>query len=281
MKYESFKKLIPNYKVIFFDSYGVLKTYRGMIEGANDAIKYVKEQGILFKVLTNDASRSPAQLVEALHHIGLNEVEPADIVTSGMMAKDFLDNKRLQGKSVYLGTQNSAAYIFDQMDSGIHVRDYEESMLDDVGSLVFLDDEGYEWQECVNKVLNLLRKKVIPTIVANSDLIYPVAKNDVSIATGSIALLIEHVLHRRFIHFGKPDIPMYNYAYQEISEVETFQKRDILMVGDTLHTDILGGIKFGVDTALVCTGNTLKENVHVAVESTGIKPDYVCDSIAL
>ena len=31
------------------------------------------------------------------------------------------------------------------------------------------------------------------------------------------------------------------------------------MVGDTLHTDIIGGNKFGLDTVLVLSGNTLPE----------------------
>ncbi len=279
MKYESFHNLIPKYKVIFFDSYGVLKTYRGMIDGANDTLKSVKDQGILFKVLTNDASRSPEQMVESLRDIGLDQVSPSDIVTSGMMAKDFLDNKRLNGKSIYLGTKNSAEYIFNEPGSGISIRDYNVEDFDQIGSVVFLDDEGYEWEVGVNKIVNLLRRKVVPAIVANSDLIYPVSKMDVSIATGSIALLVEHILNRRFIHFGKPDSPMYHYAFQNLLESGSYSKKDVLMVGDTLHTDILGGIKFGVDTALVCTGNTTQENVHVAVESTGIKPDYICDSI--
>jgi ribonucleotide monophosphatase NagD (HAD superfamily) len=50
------------------------------------------------------------------------------------------------------------------------------------------------------------------------------------------------------------------------------------MVGDTLHTDILGGNKFGLDTALVLTGNTQKDEVVLKILSTGIIPTYVCES---
>jgi ribonucleotide monophosphatase NagD (HAD superfamily) len=54
---------------------------------------------------------------------------------------------------------------------------------------------------------------------------------------------------------------------------------DILMVGDTLHTDILGGNSFGIDTALVLSGNTQKESAENEIISSGIFPDYVCLSI--
>jgi ribonucleotide monophosphatase NagD (HAD superfamily) len=51
------------------------------------------------------------------------------------------------------------------------------------------------------------------------------------------------------------------------------------MVGDTLHTDILGGNKFGVSTVLVLSGNTSKRNYEVKINSSGIIPDYICSSI--
>ena len=53
----------------------------------------------------------------------------------------------------------------------------------------------------------------------------------------------------------------------------------ILMVGDTLHTDILGGNTYGVATALVLSGNTRPESAGTEIAASGIIPDYVCASI--
>ena len=58
-------------------------------------------------------------------------------------------------------------------------------------------------------------------------------------------------------------------------------KKDILMVGDTLQTDILGGNKFGLDTALVLTGNILPEDAETRIASSGIVPTYICQSAVI
>jgi HAD superfamily hydrolase (TIGR01450 family) len=141
-----------------------------------------------------------------------------------------------------------------------------------------LDDEGFDWNTDLTKTLNLLRKRNIPVIVANTDKTYPASKSRLSIAVGALAKMIEDTIGRQFIRFGKPDPQMFIFAYQHIKNYPNVSKRDILMVGDTLHTDILGGNKFGLDTALVLTGNTQAEDAEVRIRSTGIIPTYICVS---
>ena len=119
----------------------------------------------------------------------------------------------------------------------------------------------------------------MPVILANSDRFYPVSKYDVAVATGGIAKLVESMLGKKFLHFGKPDSQMFMYAYEQLVEHGPINKEDILMVGDTLQTDILGGNKFGVKTMLVLSGNTREENAESLIKSTGIIPDYICKSI--
>ena len=109
---------------------------------------------------------------------------------------------------------------------------------------------------------------------------YPVSNNDVAVATGGIAKLVESMLNRKFIHFGKPDSQMFMYAYERLNgELGSIDKKDILMVGDTLETDILGGNKFGVQTMLVLSGNTREDKAQLLIQSKGIIPDYICKSV--
>jgi len=279
MKKASFRSLIKNYKVIFLDSYGVVKNHRGLIAGVPEIINEIKSLGKPLRILTNDASRSAERQVNKFERQGLVGLKKEEIITSGMMAKMFLSNKITGGKIAYLGTTQAAAYIIEAKLEAIPVGQVNEKNIKEISAMVFLDDEGFDWNFDINATVNLLRKKNIPAIVANSDKIYPVAKNDVSIATGGIAKLVESILGREFIHFGKPDSQMFMHAFEQLQKVGKFKRKDILMVGDTLHTDILGGNKFGISTLLVLSGNTRSENFETKIQATGVIPDYVADSI--
>ena len=262
------------------DSYGVLKNHKGLIEGVEKTIKWIKSEEKSFKLLTNDASRSQEQQQQSLAKLGLTNIELGEIITSGMMAKHFLEHKITEGHIAYLGTENSAEYILQSGLEHIPVRDVDLDNLESISAFVFLDDEGFDWNTDIDKTVNILRKKTMPVILANSDKFYPVSKNDVAIATGGIAKLVESMLHRKFIHFGKPDSQMFMYAFKQLTEeIGAIDKKDILMVGDTLETDILGGNKFGVQTMLVLSGNTREENAQLLIQSKGIIPDYICKSI--
>jgi HAD superfamily hydrolase (TIGR01450 family) len=276
---QSFISIAQQFKAVFLDSYGVLKNYNGLIEGVQDTIEILRNQNIIIRVLTNDASRSQHQQMESFNKLGLHGIEEHEIITSGMMAKHFLQQKILSGKIAYLGTENSAHYILQSGLEHIPVSAVNLKQLDDITAFVFLDDEGFDWNTDINKTINLLRHKNLPVIVANSDKFYPVSKNDVAVATGGIAKLVENMLGKKFIHFGKPDTQMFIYAYDQLNAAGNFDKHEIMMVGDTLVTDILGGNKFGVKTTLVLSGNTSAEKAELEINATGIIPDYICDSI--
>ncbi|MEJ7827065.1 MAG: HAD-IIA family hydrolase [Segetibacter sp.] len=276
---QSFLSLAVRFKAVFLDSYGVIKNYNGLINGAQDTIDFLRKKGIAIRILTNDASRSQEQQAESFSKLGLKGIELHEIVTSGMMAKQFLQDKILSGKIGYLGTENSAYYILQSGLEHISVSDIDLLSIDDISAFVFLDDEGFDWNVDINKTVNLLRRKNIPVIVANSDKLYPVSKNDVAVATGGIAKLVENMLNKKFIHFGKPDSQMFMYAFDELNQFGSFSKNEILMVGDNLNTDILGGNKFGVKTTLVLSGNTSAKDAELQIHASGIIPDFVCPSI--
>lgn len=285
MKIEAtdFKTVIDQYKIIFFDAFGVLKNYHGLVPGIEKTFAYIEQQQKEYYIVTNDASRSPLQLAESYHKLGLHAITPDRIISSGMLAKEYLDMKVNNGIVAYLGTNNSAHYIDS---SGLHtlpVSAINYTNIDQVNALVLLDDEGFNWFDDLNKAVNILRKRTIPAIVANTDNTYPLSgNNEVAIAIGGIASMIESIVGKRFIRFGKPDSQLFMFAYDLIRWRIDITKKDILMVGDTLHTDIIGGNKFGLDTVLVLSGNTLPGDAEMRIRSTGIVPTYICsDAVVL
>ena len=278
---ENFKSIIDKYKVIFFDAFGVLKNYNGILPGIEKTFEYLEAQGKEYYIVTNDASRSPAQLAESYHKAGLDIISADKIVSSGMLTKEYLDLQVKDGIVAYLGTTQSAHYI---ESSGLHtlpVSEINSSNIDKVNALIFLDDEGFDWAKDLNKTVNLIRKRTIPVIVANTDRAYPLTITDVSIAIGGIAAMVESVVGKQFIRFGKPDSQMFMFAYELARAKMQVNKTEIVMVGDTLNTDILGGNKFGLDTVLVLSGNTLARDVDSRIIATGIAPTYICDSAVI
>ena len=278
MKTKEFKSIVTKYKTVFFDAFGVLKNHRGIIPGVDQTFDFLDNHGINYFILTNDSSRGPEGLAEGYISRGIKSITPDKIISSGMLARDWLSLKIKEGPVAYLGTRDSAHYIESAGLETLAIKDVDLEKTDHIKCLVFLDDEGFDWNQDINKVINLLRKRNMPVVVANTDVHYPVSKNDVAVAIGGISDLVEEVLGKKFIRFGKPDAQMFMFAYEKACEIKPLKRNEILMVGDTLYTDIIGGNKFGMDTALVLSGNTLPEMAQVRISSSGIIPNYVCES---
>lgn len=281
MKIKDFKSVLPKYEVVFFDAYGVLKNYNGLIPGMDNTIRHMIERSISFYILTNDASRSPEELASSYHLLGMKEITADKIISSGMLAREYLRYKVKKGTVAYLGTGKSAHYIETAGLQTLPIRQLDLDDVDEVNALVLLDDEGFDWKRDINRILNLLRKRNIPVIVANTDYVYPVTEEEVSIAIGGISEMVEMIIGKRFIKFGKPDSQMFMFAYERILEKRQISREKILMVGDTLKTDILGGNKFGIDTALVLSGNTLPDQASYLIRSTGIIPNYIFEDAVI
>ena len=281
METTDFSEVARRYKVLFFDAYGVLKNSRGILEGIDRTFDFLLESDIDFYIVTNDASRSPQRLAAAYIEQGLAMVDANRIISSGMLATEYLRLKVKTGSVAYLGTEASAHYLQEVGLDTLSIADVDLDQCEDINALVFLDDEGFDWNRDINKIVNLLRQRNIPAIVANTDRSYPVSSKEVAVAVGGVADMVEAITGRQFIKFGKPDAQMFIFAYDHSQRAQEVGKEQILMVGDTLTTDILGGNKFGIDTALVLSGNTLRESAAEQIHATGIIPDYICESAVI
>ena len=276
---KSFRSIVKNYKAVFFDAFGVLKNHQGLIPGIINTFEYLDRKEIKYYILTNDSSRSPEMLARWYQDRGVQQVTADKILSSGMVAMEYFKLKVSNGNSVaYLGTENSAHYIETAGLKTVAVKNIDLNNIDHIESFAFLDDEGFNWNEDINKAINLLRKKNMTVVVANTDINYPVNQNDVSIAVGSLADMVEKIIGKSFIRFGKPDAQMFLLAYERALQDIDVRRNEILMVGDTLHTDIMGGNKFGLDTVLVLSGNTLPEMAQIRISSSGIIPTFICES---
>ena len=75
--------------------------------------------------------------------------------------------------------------------------------------------------------------------------------------------------------YGKPFANIYDVVFQRLGDTD---RARVLMVGDSLHTDILGARAYGIASALVPGfGFFAGGNVEQAIERTGIAPDYLVE----
>jgi len=278
---ESFLEIARRYRVVFFDAYGVLKNSTGPIPGALDVVHELRSNGIACYVVSNDASRSPTQMVATYRHALHGQLIEADRnISSGMLASEYLAAKvKPGGRVAYLGKPDAAHYV---ESAGLVAVPLSACVgRDDLEALVFLDDEGFDWFRDVNLAVNLLRRLNIPVVVANADLTYPVRDGEVALAVGSLADMVQRAVAKTFVSFGKPDVQIFSFAYARVrAELPDISKRDVLMVGDTLHTDVLGANKFGLDTVLVLSGNTQQRSAETSIAASGIIPTYICESVS-
>ncbi len=168
MKTQDFRSVVTNYKAVFFDAFGVLKNHKGIIPGVENTFDFLDEKGIDYYVLTNDASRSPEQLARMYQNNGIPAITTDKVISSGMLAHDWLKLKIKSGRVAYLGTEQSAHYIESAGLKTMPISKLDLNDVDDITCLAFLDDEGFDWNNDINKVINLLRKKNMSVIVANT-----------------------------------------------------------------------------------------------------------------
>jgi HAD superfamily hydrolase (TIGR01450 family) len=245
--------LIARYDVLLFDAYGVLVHAAGAMRGAPALIRRLNDMGKAYCVVTNDASKLPSTAAARYARFGL--AVPADrIVTSGELLQGYFAEHRLTGAAcAVLGTRDSVRYV--ELAGGRLVAPDA-----DFDVLVIGDETGYPFLEAVDQALTALFHRLdagrpVHLLLPNPDLIYPRGARSFGITAGSIALMLEAALQRRFgaqaprfVRLGKPAAHLYEAAIARSAGGRA------VMIGDQLETDIAGAVAAGIDSALVTTG---------------------------
>ena len=156
---ESFAALARRYRVVFFDAYGVLKKSSGIIEGIPTVLDGLRSSGVEFFVITNDASKSPEKMSRSYAHPEFGDLVPPErIISSGMLAGEFLKDKVRTGTVAFLGKPDSAHYIEAAGLQAVPMSGVEDP--GQVRALLLMDDEGFDWFNDINAALNLLKKSI-------------------------------------------------------------------------------------------------------------------------
>ena len=121
-----------------------------------------------------------------------------------------------------------------------------------------------------------LRDNMRPVFIGNPDVTAPLTDSFSAEPAYWIARVMQN-LPVQPVWFGKPHHLAFELAYNQLCKRagKRVKKSRIAMVGDSLHTDILGGLAFGLRTVLVTSYGLLREhNVDKVISETGIAPDW-------
>jgi NagD protein len=130
------------------------------------------------------------------------------------------------------------------------------------------DYRGYNMETLIHAV-NLVRRgaKLIGT---NPDLTGPV-ENGIAPSTGALISPIELSTGRKAYFVGKPNPLMMRIALKKLD----CKREETVIVGDRMDTDIIAGIESEIDTVLVLSGVTKREDIELFAYS----PHYILDGV--
>jgi len=247
------RELLDRYAGILLDVYGVLLDAGGPLPGARELIAELDRRGTPFAIVTNDASRSIATYVQRFARFGL-PIAGERIVTSGSLLPGYLAAKSLTGARVcVLGTDDSAEYV---RAGGGNVVPLAHGL--DLDVLAVCDDAGFEFLPGLEWAFSAVVRAIeagrpATLVLPNPDLVYPKSPGELGFTAGSMALVIEAALARRFHRpfvfdrLGKPEPHLFTQAAQRLG----IAPDRLVMIGDQLETDVAGARAAGCAAALL------------------------------
>lgn len=241
------------------DMDGVL--YRGseVIPGAEEFIRQLRERHIPFRFLTNNSQRTRIDVVAKLARMGI-EVEEEHVFTCAMATARFLAQQKPGGTAFVIGEGGLLTALHQ---NGYAVVDHDPDYV--------VVGEGRTFNlELVETAVRLINKGA-KLIATNLDPNCP-THNGIRPGCGAFVALLETATGVKAFSVGKPSPIMMRAARKEL-DLTTDQTT---MIGDTMETDILGGVQLGFHTVLVLSGGTREEDL----ERSAYRPDIVVDSLA-
>jgi len=232
-----------SYKAYLIDLDGTMYKGNTPIKEAGGFVQRLRGSDLPFMFLTNNSTSKPIDVAEKLNRLNVQAFED-EIYTSSLATVDYL--KSLEGNSAFvIGEVGLTSAL---QEAGFHLTDEDPDFV-----VVGLDREvSYEKFEKATLAIRNGSK----FIATNKDTNLPTEKGFVP-GAGSLVALLEASTRKKATFVGKPESIIMNEAIEHIG----FAKEDVLMVGDNYETDILAGINNGIDTLLVLTGFTSKEEL--------------------
>jgi NagD protein len=241
------------------DMDGVL--YRGsqLIPGADRFLGELRERRIPFRLLTNNSQRTRRDVVAKLARMGIT-VEEENVYTSAMATARFLAQQKPGGTAFVIGEGGLLTALHQ---NGYAVVDHEPDYV------VVGEGRTFNLEQVEAAVRMILGGAKL--IATNMDPNCP-TQYGLRPGCGAMVAMLEVATGIKAFSVGKPSPIMMRAARKEMG----LATDETTMIGDTMETDILGGVQLGFHTVLVLSGGTNLEDL----QNYAYRPEIVVDSLA-
>jgi len=240
------------------DMDGVLYHGNRLLPGADQFVAWLKREKKEFLFLTNSSERSPRELQEKLGRLGI-QVAASHFYTSALATASFLATQKPGGSAYVIG---EAGLINALYDAGFSMNEENPDYV------VVGETRSYSFEK-IERAVNLVRAgaKLIGT---NPDVTDPLEKG-ITPATGALIAPIELATGTKAYFLGKPNPLMMRHGRKLLG----CDREETLIIGDRMDTDIIAGIHADIETVLVLSGVTSKEDL----KRFAFYPNYVLNGV--
>lgn len=244
-------------KGFLIDLDGVVYIEDQAISGAVETVNWLRRRGYPIRFLTNTTMRSRASLVAKLLRFGVH-AEPGEMFSTAVVAARWLADKGVARVQLLLTEDAQKDF------AGFEITDSQPEVVvvGDMGS-------GFTFD-----VLNsaFLSVKAGARLVALQKSRYWRTKNGLAVDAGAFVAALEYATETEAALIGKPNRPYFETALADMG----LDAAQAAMIGDDIHTDIIGAQALGMPTILVRTGMYCFD----AQKPLPVQPDWTIDSIA-
>jgi len=221
------------------DMDGVVYRDNQLIPGAQRFIHELQEADIPFMFLTNNSQRTRRDIAIKLQRLGI-DVRSENVFTCGMATAQFLASQKPKGTAYVIGEGG--------LLQALHNHGY--AVVDKDPDFVVIGEGRTMSYEMIETALNLVLRGA-KLVATNMDPNCPTT-HGTRPGCGAVVAMIEAASGIKSFSVGKPSPVMMRIARKELG----LDAQHTIMIGDTMETDILGGVQMGYHTVLVLSGST-------------------------
>ncbi|KJS09000.1 MAG: HAD family hydrolase [Hoeflea sp. BRH_c9] len=261
--------IADEFDVFLLDAFGVLNIGETAIPGVVDRVNGLRERGKQVLVVTNAAGYPSSVLHARYKRLGYS-FATGDVVSSRMALLNGLNDHAYRTWGMVAAPKFGREEL---PDGAIFLEDDPDAYARAEGFLMFGASAWSETRQALLEQALIARPRQL--LVGNPDLVAPVEAG-LSLEPGHYAHRLAAATGIDPVFYGKPFPAIFDLARERIRPGTPDHR--VVMVGDTLHTDILGGNAAGFRTALIKGyGFFDGGDPDSAIKISGIVPDFILD----